>query len=272
MDDDGAQAERKKKPSRLRTIDTRGDSENPMPKRSNLIVVLGVVVFVIGAAAAYLVVRNDNSSASAAKDTGSKVTVLVASKAIPSGTKGADAVNGGMVDTKQVDPSAKPAAALTDSSQLPGRTAQGDISQGQILTSDQFVQAQTAIGTIKIPDGKTALALSLSNVPGVAGFAGAGDKIDIFGVVKNAPNKGQATHLIMQGVDVLNVNGTTLAPNAGQPGGPGLVFLLAVTPAQAEHLIYLASFEQMYFSLLPKSGAPTVSTPGVGGADAFSAV
>jgi Flp pilus assembly protein CpaB len=243
-----------------------------MPKRSNLIVVLGVVVFVIGAAAAYLVVRNDKGSASTAKDSASRVTVLVASKAIPSGTKGVDAVNNGMVDTKQVDASAKPASALTDPSQLPGRTAQGDIAQGQILTAEQFAQSQTAIGTVKIPDGKTALALQLGNVPGVSGFAGAGDKVDVYSVTKNAPNKGTATHLVLQGVDVLNVNGTTLAANPGQPSGPGLVFLLAVTPSQAEHLIYLSSFEQLYFSLLPKNGAPAVSTPGATGADVFNPV
>ena len=62
--------------------------------------------------------------------------------------------------------------------------------------------------------------------------------------------------LVMQGIEVLNVNGTTLTPNAGQPGGPGLVYLVAVTPAQAEHLVYLTTFEQLYFSLLPKAGAP----------------
>jgi len=238
-------------------------------QRSNLIVVLGVVVFVIGAAAAWLVLRDHGSSASAtsSKD---KVQVLVAEKRIPAGTKGDQAVQQGMVTTKEVDTGAKPPTAFTDPSQLPGRTSQGDVAEGQILTAEQFAQAQTAIGTVKIPDGKTALALQLGNVPGVAGFAGAGDKIDIYGVLKSAPGKGQVTHLVMQGVDVLNVNGTTLAPNAGQPGGTGLVFLLAVTPAQAEHLVYLTSFEQLYFSLLPKTGAPNVQTPGVGANEAFS--
>jgi Flp pilus assembly protein CpaB len=197
----------------------------------------------------------------------------VASKPIPSGTKGDAALNNGMVDTKDVDASAKPATALTDKSQLPGRTAQSDIASGQILTSDQFAQAQTAIGTVKIPDGKTALALQLANVPGAAGFAGAGDKIDIYSVVKNRPpNGGNGVRLIMQGVEVLNVNGTTLTPNAGQPGGPGLVYLLAVTPAQAEHLVYLTTFEQLYFSLLPKTGAPNASTPGVGPIEAYATV
>ena len=241
-----------------------------MRQRSNLIVTLGVVVFVIGAAAAWLVLRDHGSSASATSSSKDKVQVLVADKAIPAGTKGDQAIQQGMVSTKQVDTSAKPATAFTDPSQLPGRTSQGDIAQGQILTAEQFAQAQTAIGTVKIPDGKTAVALQLGNVPGVAGFAGAGDKIDIYGVVKNAPGKGQATHLIMQGVDVLNVNGATLAPNAGQPGGQGLVYLLAVTPAQAEHLVYLTSFEQLYFSLLPKTGTPNVQTPGVGANEAFS--
>jgi hypothetical protein len=56
----------------------------------------------------------------------------------------------------------------------------------------------------------------------------------------------------------------------GQPSGPNLVYLLAVTPADAERLIYLAEFEKMYFDLVPK-GAPTVDTPGAGPGPALQA-
>jgi pilus assembly protein CpaB len=241
-----------------------------MGKRSNLIVTLGLAVFVVGAAATYLVVRNshDGSTATAA----GKVAVLVAAKPIPAGTTGTNAVAQGLVKTKGVDPGAKPATALTDASQLAGKTVTLGVSEGQILTLDQFQVAQTRIGTLKIPDGKTALALQLGNVPGVAGFAGAGDHIDIYGVVKpgsdpKAPS-GQA-HLIMQNTEVLNVNGAPLAAAQGQPGGTGLVYLLAVSPTEAEHLIYLTTFESLYFSLVSKDAAPAAATPGSSIADAL---
>ena len=240
-----------------------------MGKRSNLIVTLGLAVFIVGAAATYLVVRNsDDASTSSA----GKVSVLVAAKAIPAGTTGSSVVSQGMLKTRAVDPGAKPATAVTDPSQLAGKTVTLGVAEGEILTLDQFQTAQTRIGTLKIPEGKTALALQLGNIPGVAGFAGAGDRVNVYGVIKpdSDPKFPEgAAHLIMQNTEVLNVNGTTLAAAQGQPGGSGLVYLLAVTPTEAERLVFLASHQQLYFSLVSKDAAPVGPTPGASIADAL---
>jgi Flp pilus assembly protein CpaB len=243
-----------------------------MAKRSNVIVTLGLAVFIVGAAATFLIVRNNDDSNPTAGS--GRVAVLVASKPIPAGTTGADAVNQGWVKTKVVADSVKPANALTDPTQLAGRTASLGVPEGQIITESQFQQAQTRIGTLKIPDGKTALAIQLGNVPGVAGFAGAGDRINVYGVVKSDPNiAGQpSAHLIMQNTEVLNVNGTTLAAAPGTPGGSGLVFLLAVSPSEAERLVYLTSFENLYFSLVAKDAPLAGETPGTNPRDALRAL
>lgn len=241
-----------------------------MGKRSNLIVTLGLAVFIVGAAATYLVVRNsdDGTTTTAA----GRVSVLVADKPIPAGTTGSAAVSQGLVKGKAVDAGARPPTALTDISQLAGKTVTLGVSEGEILTTDQFQAAQTRIGTLKIPEGKTALALQLANVPGVAGFAGAGDRINVYGLVKpgsDPKNPSGAAHLIMQNTEVLNVNGATLAAAQGQPGGTGLVYLLAVSAVEAERLIYLSSFESLYFSLVSKDAAPVPVTPGSSIADAL---
>jgi pilus assembly protein CpaB len=243
-----------------------------MGKRSNLIVTLGLAVFIVGAAATYLVVRNsDDGTVGGA----GKVAVLVADKPIPAGTTGAIAVNTGLVKTKAINDAAKPATALTDVSQLAGKTVTLGVSEGEILTSDQFQAAQTRIGTLKIPDGKTALAVQLANVPGVAGFAGAGDHINVYGVIKagsDPKNPAGMAHLIMQNTEVLNVNGTVLAATPGQPGGTGLVYLLAVSPVEAERLVYLTSFESLYFSLVSKDAPAVGETPGSSVGDALKAL
>jgi len=231
-----------------------------MAKRSNLIVVLGLAVFVIGAGATYLIAKDDGGSTTAS---GPKVNVLYAAKPIPAGTSGQSALNQGMVRSKAIAVSVKPASAFTDSSQLGGVTAVLGVPEGSVLTSDQWQQAQTRIGTITIPEGKTALAVALENVPGVAGFAGAGDKINIYGLIRPefAPPSGTAK-LIMQNIEVLNVNGATLAGAAGTPNGTGLVYLLAVSPAEGEQLVYLTSFQKLYFALAAKDQQPVGSTPG----------
>ena len=242
-----------------------------MGKRSNLIVTLGLAVFIVGAAATYLVVRNGDGG-SGASSSANRVPVLVAEKPIPAGTTGTAVVSQGMIKTRNIDANAKPATAITDASQLAGKTVTLGVAEGQILTLDQFQTAQTRIGTIKIPDGKTALAIQMNNVPGVAGFVGAGDKINVYGLIKpdQDPKFPQgASHLILSNVEVLNVNGTTQVEAQGQPGGGGLVYLLAVAPPEAERLVYMSSFEQLYFSLVAKDAPAVTGTPGSSIADAL---
>jgi len=244
-----------------------------MAKRSNVIVTLGLAVFIVGAMATFLILRDTGEDTPAAGS--GKVAVLVAAKPIPAGTNGSDAANGGLVKSKVVADSVKPANALTDPTQLAGRSASLGVPEGQIITSDQFQPTQTRIGTLKIPEGKTALALEMKNVPGVAGFAGAGDRINVYGVVKSSSETaggGPSVKLIMQNTEVLNVNGTTLAAAPGTPGGTGLVYLVAVTPVEAERLVFLTSFEQLYFSLVSKDQPAVGDTPGSSTLDALKAL
>jgi Flp pilus assembly protein CpaB len=236
-----------------------------MAKRSKLVFSLGLAIAAAGGFLAYRAIGGRGPGA-----TSGGVTVLTASNAIPAGTTGAAAAGQGMVGSKRIPAAVKPPNALTDVTELAGKTAVDAIPPGTILTLDRFPPAQTRIGTVQIPPEKMALAVQMANVPGVAGFAGAGDRIDIFGVTKQGPD-GPGVRLILQNIEVLNVNGTALVPSAGQPEGKPLVFLLAVSPAEAERIVYLATFEQLYFSLVPKDQAPARPTPGVDAEDVLRA-
>lgn len=233
-------------------------------KRSNLIVALGLAVFVVGAAATYLVMKDDEKSQAAPPANAN--SVLYATAAIPAGTAGSTALQQGMVKTKTVDAGGVPPGAMTDPSQLVGKTAVTSIPEGSILTAEHFPQPQTSIGTLQIPEGKTALALQLGYIPGVAGFVRAGDKIDIFGV--NKAGGQEKAQLVMQNTEVLSVSSPAVA--AGQPADISPIFLLAVTPPEAEKLVYLSTFQGLYFSLVRKDQAPVPGTPGVGQPNALT--
>ncbi len=241
-----------------------------MERRSNVIVILGLAVFIVGAAATYFLVR-DSGGGSTESSVAGGVPVLYASNNIPAGTSGSDALQGGLVKTKNVTPAARPASAITDASQLAGRTTPVGVPQGSVLTDQAFPVAQTRGGTLTIPPDKTALALNLENVPGVAGYAGAGDKIDIYALSKPEGGVSEA-RLIQQDVEILSVNGTTLTPSPGLPGAPDRVFVVAVGAPQAEQLTYLTHFEHLYFSLVPKDQAPVGETPGVDAKTALAAL
>ncbi|HEX2275129.1 MAG TPA: Flp pilus assembly protein CpaB [Acidimicrobiales bacterium] len=236
-----------------------------MGRRSKLTAVLGLALLAVGAVGAVGTLREGSEPAA-----GGGASVLYAEKPIAAGTTGAAALQQGLVKTKTVSPDVAHPEVIVDTSQLVGTTSQADIPAGRILTRAEFPPSQTRIGNLQIPRGKTALALQMGNVPGVAGFAGAGDRINVYGATQNGDAEGAArAQLVLQGVEVLKVNGTTLPPAQGEPDGPDLVFLVAVSPAEAERLVYLMTFEKLYFSLVPKDQPPVPPTPGFGAADAL---
>jgi len=219
----------------------------------------GFAIFVVGrAGAAFLGAQHSGGSRAGP----GKVQVHYAAGPIPVGMAGAAALAEGRIATKGVAAASRPANAVTDPSQLSGRVAAADVPAGTIVTTDMFPAPQTRIGTVVIAPGKRALSLELQPVAGVAGFVGAGDRIDIYAVAKGEGTP-PGVRLVLQGVDVLNVNGTGLPSAQGQPGSPNLIYLLAVTPGDAERLIYLNAYEKMYFDLVPKGEGP-VKTPGAG--------
>ena len=238
-----------------------------MKNRTKATMAAGFVAVLVGSVgAAYLGSRQAAGGSSGAKT----VQAYLSAGPIPAGTAGAAALGEGRVVTKSLPPTKVPANAVSTASQVSGHVAGSLIPAGVVLTTDMFVVPQTRIGTIVIPPGKRALALELQPVPGVAGFVGAGDRIDVYGVSKGEGATPAGVRLILQGVEVLNVNGTGLPAAQGQPGGANLIYLVAVTPGDAERLIYLTSFEKLYFDLVPQGEGP-VKTPGAGPSGALAA-
>ncbi len=95
-----------------------------------------------------------------------------------------------------------------------------------------------------IPAGKQAIALEVPFVAGVAGYAKAGDHVNVFGVFKNqsanASLPNPAAKLVLSDIEVLA---------ATTPVGANATYVLSVDAAQAEQLVYLASFEGSYLTL-----------------------
>ena len=127
-------------------------------------------------------------------------------------------------------------------------------------TSLAAAQATTPATAIDIPAGMEAVAVQLTYVPGGAGYVHNGDNVNIYGVFKTDQPAGgpkvPAVKLALSNVKVLSVTG----PAPGADNGAA-TYLLALTPTQAEQVMYLASFQSLYMSLTRK-GAPAVSTPG----------
>ncbi len=243
-----------------------------MAKRSNVLVILGVAFFALGATIVFLLLRDDTSSVSAGAP-GSSGQVLVATSDIAAGTTGEDLVAKGMVQSKSFEPGQVAPGALTSTASLANQTVATDISKGAQLTSSSLRASQAQGPEVVIPEGKQAVAVQLDFVPGMAGYVAAGDRVNMYSVVRGGGGPEPAgpgapctprVHLFLSNVEVLEVSKGAV-PQGDQPGGGGgaITYLLALDPFEAERVIYLTSNEALHLAL-PGDEAPPAFTPAPG--------
>jgi Flp pilus assembly protein CpaB len=115
--------------------------------------------------------------------------------------------------------------------------------------------APTAPTSFTIPEGKQAVAVQLPYISGLAGYAKAGDRVNVYGNLDEkaigSDPAGPATRLVLSGVDVLAVTGPGPAAETGNA-----TYLLALDTAQAEQVIFLAKFQSLWLTLVPKDQLP----------------
>jgi Flp pilus assembly protein CpaB len=262
------------------------------PKRSNnLLIIIGLVFLLVGAGLVVVLLRDDGNgssgSGSGAQAGADLVDVVVSKVAIPRGTTAKDFAD--KVELRKVAAVTRPSDAITSLSELSDRTAQVDIGAGQQLRSAFFQQAALRSNIIKIPDGKQAMAVTVPFTPAVAGYVAQGDNVNVFatmttkgdqvippcaaGLCENpAGNQPSATaRLVLSNIPVLDVSqevaptasgsttATTTAPGTtGRPiGPPTITYLLAVDSSQAERLVFFTSYASIYLSLVPQGQAAT---------------
>jgi hypothetical protein len=129
------------------------------------------------------------------------------------------------------------------------------------------VAATPTTPSFEIPTGKQAVAVSVDYVRGVAGYAKAGDKVNLYGTLK--PGSPQVKGLVTPAAKLLLSDVPVLAVSAPAVGGNGATtFVLALNPSDAEQVVYFQSFEGLYFSLA-RSDQGTISAPGHGAGAPF---
>ncbi|MER3405278.1 MAG: hypothetical protein C4289_09060, partial [Chloroflexota bacterium] len=139
-----------------------------------------------------------------------------------------------------------------------------DIRAGQQVRASALRAPALRANTIKIPEGKQAVAIKLPFVPAVAGYVAPGDTVNIYANVKGVGQP--VTKLVLANVEVLDVSQEVAPraasdPNNVRPIGTEITYLLALDAAQAEKVIFLAANESLYLTLVPK-GQPPAATPG----------
>jgi Flp pilus assembly protein CpaB len=141
------------------------------------------------------------------------------------------------------------------------------VQAGTVVVNATPVAAPTSF---TIPEGKQAVAVQMPFVAGLAGYAKAGDIVNVYGNVQIKDDKAgvnplpPSSKLILPGVQVLAVTG----PAPGTESG-NATYLLALDPGQAEQAIFFARFESLWLTLVPKGQPKPAPTPGHNYQNAF---
>lgn len=261
-----------------------------MRQRSNLIILFGIAFFIVGGAIAYLVLNDDDSGGGGGGGSNAvaKVSVLVATQDIEANTLGSDVLEAGILTLEEVDSGSQPVGAITNSDDLTNRIFRVPVEEGDVIVSAQV--ALRSLSNVQIPEGFDGVAVTIGYTNGGAGYIAPGDTVNVYGVygVDGTRSAGLVspdaaagptprTELALTNVLVLDVSaqqGSSIQsadpddPNATvgrQSLGTPLTYLLALTPTDAERIVQLTSFADLYLSLTADDAPNTGDTPGVGG-------
>jgi Flp pilus assembly protein CpaB len=186
------------------------------------------------------------------------VTVLVVAKAIPvdSPILGSDLVE------RSYPVDLVPPGAYRGS--LAGQLTTEALYPGQVLVTSDFFSPKTADQIpVRIPKGDVAYDLALPSQSEVDGVIAPGDRVTIFtSLSAGSPGGGStgATMVFLEHVNVLAVNGLLASSNT--PGSEEQL-ILAVTPTQAEALVYASTHSTLTIVLeRPKENLGKVSAYG----------
>lgn len=248
-----------------------------MRNRNNVLVALGIAFFVIGAALVFLISGDDGDGGSdgAANSAVPPVAVLVATENIAAGVRGDDVIAEEKVEIKQVPPDQVVAGALGSFAQLRGATFTTPFGKGEQLIAVGVRQDPLAAGGIVIPEGFEAVAIDIPAIPGAAGYASPGARVNVYGVLPAgfSDSSGAVSfatprvELVLTNVEVLDVN-TVIPALRGQDeaaeraAAPQLTYLFALDPEDVERSIVLRQFAEIWLTILRQDAGDTPDTPG----------
>lgn len=274
-----------------------------MRQRSNLIILFGIAFFLIGGAIVYLVVTDDDDDGGAAASGPGEVTVFVAAEDIAPNSLGGDVIEQGLLATDQMAAGSQPVGAITSAGGLDNQIFVVGVRKGDVITSSQL--AVRSLSNISVPEGFDGVAVTMDYVNGGAGYVAPGDTINIYGLYgttdeaagllagpEGASSEGvrlPRTELILTNVMVLDVSAqearsidSAATANAEQQQqstsvsrqgtATPLTYLLALRPADAERVVQVSQFANLYVSLTAQDAPPASDTPGADGGSVLAPV
>ena len=199
-------------------------------ERTNRWLLIGAVVLAIATGvlvfAAVANFGSDDDKAASAVDEGDQ-PVVVAAQDIAPNTK----ITDNMVEVRSVAPESLVTGALGETSVVVGEVAQVQILRGEQVSANRLVGTTSTLEddatciACKIPAGKRAFSINVSESTSVAGLVVPGDRVDVYGIFTEEFGEQELTRvdLLLQNLEVLafaqveleNINDPTASMTPG---------------------------------------------------------
>ncbi|MBA2695613.1 MAG: Flp pilus assembly protein CpaB [Actinobacteria bacterium] len=231
-------------------------------ERRKILLVVAAVVAALGATLVFLYARGAESRAVAQFET---VEVLSAAQRIERGESMEDALAAGKVTLEPVTVDEVLEGATPDDEAFVGQVALTTVYPGEQLLPVKFGAADEVESTssLPVPDGKVAIAVSLTDQGRVGSFTRPGSEVAIY-LSEQEPKDGSPsyTRMLLPRVTVIGTGSTTQVQSTtttadGQTVAeqlPNTLLTLAVDQREAEKVLFAQDTGTLSFALLPAKG------------------
>jgi len=238
-----------------------------------------IVAVALGVAAWLLAVNYLNGQQQRITAGAQLVTVLVAKQDLPTGMTADEMLSKGYVAQEQIPRQYVAGSAVSSLAALQGKVAAQPISKDEQIADTMFKYAADVGLASSTPKGYVAVSMPYDAARGVGTLLRPGDSVAVFGTFASGATigiGGAVTKLVLPKVKVLAI-GAALAAQAaetqpgtnsggilsGQSGSAGTV-TLAVTPADAEKLVFTLENGTVWLGLFSPTDPDTPITSGMG--------
>jgi len=239
-----------------------------------------VIALILAGVATVLAVNYINSARSEVAASSEPIEVLVAQEDIPRGAAAEELLAGGMIALEQVPQRYVAADAISSERAIEGQVLNTPLSKGEQVTVARFSLPSAAGLAYSVPADQVAIAIPVDEVRGISGMVRPGDRVAVFVTIESPDEleeETKVTRLLIAEAKVVAMGtaltaepprqedqeegGALVTENRQEARAPS-VMTLAVSPLDAEKLIFAEEEGSVWVTLLPATAESGPTAPG----------
>lgn len=201
------------------------------------------------------------------KEDSTPVEVVVSRQAIAKGTSVNSMKN--QVDIKKIPQRYVAEGAYSDLSQLDDQVTVVSLNKGEQITNSMLKKTSQAGLSYQIPEGLVAISMPVDEVIGVSGLLKQGDRLNVIATFSPGPGGVDVSKTLLQNIEVLHVSSdksgsksSTQMGKSGTQGSQKSTMVLAISPDDAEKLVFAEEKGTVWLTLVPPDYATLTNTSG----------